>query len=499
MLTVFALMLAMFLAAVDVTIVDTALPRIVGSLGGFPLLTWLVTAYMLTSTASVPVYGKLNDLIGRKRTFTIGALVFVGGSALCGIAQSMPQLIFFRALQGLGAGAIMPTVQTIIGDIFTPADRARMQAWFSGVWGFSALVGPLVGGMIVDHFTWRWLFYINLPLGVLALWMIWRYLEEKLERRKVQIDYLGAVTLTLGVAAIMLVLLTGGSDYPWTSLPIVGLALAGIALLAVFFWQEGRAPDPILPLALFRDRRIGLPVLAAFMIGGVMYGVTVYLPIWAQGVQGFSATRSGASLLWISIGWPLSSVIGARYVVRLGIRPAAIIGMVLNITATTALVVVARLMQDLPEVVLGVLTFLVGSGMGFSTLAFVLGVQGSVEWNQRGIATAALQFLRTLGGLFWVAVMGATMNLALTHRLQALPGIAVASVREAGKIANSLLDPRSWGALPADQLGLLRGALALALRNVHLMMLLAAALSLAVTLLVPNMKFQQAPTRKTAD
>lgn len=199
MLTVYALMLSMFLAAVDVTIVDTALPRIVGSLGGFSLLTWLVTAYMLTSTSTVPVYGKLADILGRKRTFTIAAVIFVGGSALCGLAQTMGQLIFFRAVQGLGAGGIIPTVHTIIGDIFTPAERAKMQGWFSGVWGFSALIGPLLGGLIVDNLDWRWLFYINLPLGGIAIFMIWRYLQESANRRTVQVDYLGSVSMTLGV------------------------------------------------------------------------------------------------------------------------------------------------------------------------------------------------------------------------------------------------------------------------------------------------------------
>jgi EmrB/QacA subfamily drug resistance transporter len=493
MYTVFALMLASFLTAVDGTIVDTAMPRIVGALGGFSMLTWLVTAYMLTSTATVPVYGKLADMIGRKKTFIFGAVVFVSGSALCGLSQSMGQLIFFRAVQGLGAGAVLPVVQTIIGDIFTPVERAKMQGWFSGVWGFSALVGPLVGGLLVDYASWRWLFYINLPLGILAVGMIWRFLHEKLEPRKVQVDYLGSATMTAGMSLLLLALLTGGTSYPWGSPQVLGMLAAAVVLLVLFFWQEGRAPDPVLPLKLFKNPAIGFPVLASFMVGGVMYGTTIYLPIWAQGVQGFSATRSGASLLWLSIGWPIASMLGGRLIVKMGVRPAAALGLVLNTVAALGLVILGRTMHEISEVMLALVTFIIGSGMGFATLAFVLGVQGSVDWSQRGVATAMLQFLRTLGGLIWVSVMGMTMNLSLLGRLRQIPGVAAVSSGQVGEVANQLLDPNSWAALPPAQLEAMRDALAAALRNVHLIVLVAAVLSLGVTFLLPNTRFGAQP------
>jgi EmrB/QacA subfamily drug resistance transporter len=490
--TVIALMLASFLTAVDVTIVDTAMPRIVGALGGFSLLTWVITTYMLTSTVTVPVYGKLADLYGRKITFTFGAIVFVLGSALCGLSHSMPQLILFRGLQGLGAGAVQPTVQTIIGDIFTPAERAKMQAWFSGVWGLSALVGPLVGGVFVDLFTWQWIFYINLPLGIVAIYMVWRYLEENVERRKVQIDYLGSITLTAGMTFLLLVLQTGGREHAWTSaysLSLIGLA---VVLLAVFIWQERRAPEPMLPLNLFKNPIIGFSSLATFMVGGVMYGTSVYLPIWAQGVQGFSATRSGASLLWLSVGWPIASVIGGKFILKLGMRPAAVLGLVLNVAGAVALTILGRTVHDIPPLAFAVVTFVIGSGMGFSSLAFILGVQGSVEWAQRGVATAAITFLRTLGGLVWVSVMGGVMNVTLFGGLAKVPGLAVATVAEAGNVANKLLDKQAQASLPLEKLDLLREALAAALRNVHLLMVLAAVLSLAVCLALPNMHFTSA-------
>ncbi|MEW8979582.1 MAG: MDR family MFS transporter [Symbiobacterium sp.] len=500
MYTVFALMLASFLTAVDVTIVDTAMPRIIGSLGGFALLTWLVSAYMLTATATMPVYGKLADIIGRKKTFTIGTVIFVAGSALCGAAQSMEALVLFRALQGLGAGAMQPTVQTILGDIFSPVERARVQGWFSAVWGFSALAGPLVGGLMVDFLSWRYLFYINLPLGVLALAMVWRFLEERVEQRRARVDYLGAVTLTGGMALLLLVLLTGGTQLPWGSPQIIGMAAGAAILLSLFLWTQGRAEDPILPLKLFRTPVIGWGNLSSLMVGGVMYGTSVYLPIWAQGVQGYSATRSGASLLWLSVGWPLAAVLGSRLVVRLGVRPSVLLGLGLNVAGSAGLVVLARAMAEIPEVLLALVTFVIGAGMGFSTLAFILGIQSSVGWAQRGVATASFQFIRTLGGMIWVSAMGGVMNLDLLGRLQRVPGVAARSAAEAGDWANRLLDPAQRAALAPEVLGAMQEALAGALRNVHLVMLLAALLSLAAALLIPNLRFAaERPRASPAD
>ncbi|HYF77703.1 MAG TPA: MDR family MFS transporter [Symbiobacteriaceae bacterium] len=498
MYTVFALMLASFLTAVDVTIVDTAMPRIIGSLGGFSMLTWVITAFMLTSTATVPVYGKLADLIGRKKTFTLGAVIFLAGSALCGMSQSMVQLIIFRGIQGLGAGAIQPTVQTIIGDIFSPAERAKMQAWFSGVWGFSALVGPLVGGLMVDYMSWRWLFYINLPLGALALVMVWRHLHEKVEHKATSIDYIGSVTVTLGLTSLLLALKFGGAELPWTSPEVLALLGGAIFLLVLFILQERRAKDPMMPLWLFTRPIIGLSVLTTFMVGGVMYGTSVYLPIWAQGVQGFTATKSGMSLLWMSVGWPIAAVVGGRFIMKMGSRPSMVLGLSLNLAAAIGLMILGRTYHDIPPVAFALVTFTIGSGMGFSQLAAVLAVQNSVEWAQRGVATALLTFQRTLGGLVWVSIMGSAMNVSLLGRMKAIPGVNAANAKEAGDIANKLLDPQTWDLLPAGQLGALRDALAFALRNVHVLMVVAAALSLLVAFMLPNMHFGGAGAEKKA-
>lgn len=486
-------MLATFLAAIDITIIETAMPRIVGALGGFSMLTWLVTAYMLTSTSSIPVYGKLADLIGRKRTFMIGATIFVLGSALCGMAASMIQLIIFRGVQGLGAGAIMPVVQTILGDIFTPAERARFQGLLSSVFGVSAMVGPLLGGVIVDYSSWRWLFYINLPLGLFAIYMMHRNLDETVERRQVEVDYLGAILLTVAITMMLIALLTGGVHYPWTSPLIIGLLLGAAGLFAWFFYHEQRHPDPMLPLELFKAPTIGISNLATFILGGVFFGTTVYLPLWAQGVQGFSATRSGASLLWLSIGWPLASALGGRFIIRVGLRPAALLGLFLNSLAAGGLVFLSHQGQDIPEVAFAVVTFVIGLGMGFSTLAFILGVQSAAPWEQRGVATASLQFVRTLGGMVWVAIMGAVLNITLLGRLRELPELGITTAAKAGEFANNLLDPALRGTMTPAVAEMAQGALAAGLRMVHWIVVLAAVLSLLVTFLLPHQSLEDEP------
>ncbi|HEY8485970.1 MAG TPA: MDR family MFS transporter [Limnochordales bacterium] len=498
MRVVWALMLAMFLAALDATVVDTAMPRIVGSLGGFSRLTWLVTAYLLTSTSTVPLYGKLADLFGRRRVFAVGASIFLLGSALCGQARSMEQLIVFRGLQGLGAGAILPVVQTIIGDLFTPAERARTQAWFSSVWGISALTGPLVGGFIVDHFSWRWLFYINLPLGVLAIAMVLANLAEQAPGRQAPIDYLGSALLTAGASALLLALLEGGVHRPWRSTPILALLAAAAACLTLFVWQERQHPDPLLPLGLLRIPTIGVANLATFMVGGVFYGTTVYLPLWAQGVQGFSATRSGASLLWLSVGWPLASIYGSRYILRVGPRRAALVGLAFNTAAAAALLWLDRLPGGIPEVAFAAVTFVIGAGMGFATLSFILAVQNSVTWERRGIATASLQFVRTLGGLVWVAVMGSVMNRELAARLQALPELGVRSAADAAAFASDLLNPQRWAQLPPAVLAAARQDLAAALRAVHWVVLLCAGAALVVGARMPEGRLGERPQPGTA-
>ena len=271
-----ALMLGMSLAALDTTIVGTALPSIVGKLGGISLYSWVFSAYLLTSTTTVPIYGKLADLYGRKPLFLFGTAVFLLGSIFSGAAQSMEQLILFRAIQGLGAGAVLPIVITIIGDIFALRERARVQGLFSGVWGLSSILGPTLGGLIVDHFSWRWVFYINIPFGLLSGLLLAIYLKENIERKKHTLDYLGTLTLTGGIVALLFALLEGGTLWAWDSLQSIVLFTVALVLIILFFLQERRAPEPILPLSLFNNRIIAISSIGGVILGILMFGITSY-------------------------------------------------------------------------------------------------------------------------------------------------------------------------------------------------------------------------------
>src|SRR5436309_7776502 len=282
---VIALMLGMSLAALDTTIVGTALPSIVGKLCGIALYSWVFSVYLLTSTTTVPIYGKLADIYGRKPLFLFGSSLFLLGSVLCGAAQSMEQLIIFRAIQGLGAGAVLPIVLTIIGDIFALKERAKFQGLFSGVWGLSSIVGPALGGLIVDHFSWRWVFYLHVPFGLLSCLLLALTLKDNVDRKSPHLDYMGTLALTGAVVALLFFLLQGGTTWPWLSLPSLSLFAAFLVLLVLFLRQENRAPDPILPLTLFKNRIIAISSIGGLALGILMFGITSYIPLFVRGVE----------------------------------------------------------------------------------------------------------------------------------------------------------------------------------------------------------------------
>ncbi|HEY5003646.1 MAG TPA: MDR family MFS transporter, partial [Ktedonobacteraceae bacterium] len=333
-----ALMLGMSLAALDTTIVGTAMPSIVGKLGGITLYSWVFSIYLLTSTTTVPIYGKLADLYGRKPLFLFGATLFLIGSAASGAAQSMEQLIIFRAIQGLGAGAVLPIVLTIIGDIFTLEERAKVQGLFSGVWGLSSVVGPFVGGLIVDHFSWRWVFFINIPFGLVSMLLLIFTLKETVERKKHHLDYLGTLTLTGSIVALLFALLQGGTTWAWTSFQSIGLFVAAVVLFVLFVRTERHAAEPILPLVLFENRIITISSIGGVVLGVLMFGVTSYVPLFIQGVKGGSATSAGITLVPLLLAWPITATISGKLVIRYGYRIIAVIGMlfaVLGVGLTT--------------------------------------------------------------------------------------------------------------------------------------------------------------------
>ncbi len=455
-----AMMLGMALAALDVALVGTAMPTIVGTLGGFSLYGWVFSGYLLASTTFVPMFGKLADVFGRKPVFSVSAALFLLGSGLCGAAASMEQLIAFRAIQGLGAGGLMPVTMTIVGDIYPLRERARMQGWFSAVWGIAAVLGPALGGLIVDHFSWRWVFYLNLPIGLVAVLLVWVALHEQVERRRSPIDVMGTLLLTAGTSLLLFGFMRDGDGQSRGELLTLVLAGLALAILVCFLWVETRAADPMLPLSLFANRMIAASSAGGFLVGGTMFGVVSFVPLFVQAVLGGSATSAGFSIMPISIGWPIGAVAGGRLILWIGYRSSTLLGTALVLAGN---VILALLGPGAGFWGISASMFVVGLGLGFAVTAFIISVQNAVEWGQRGVATASGLFFRSIGGALWVALMAGVLNRYVTA---ASPGFA-------GRV-NALLDPLQRAAIPLVQLAEMRGVLAGALGQVFLISLAAS-------------------------
>src|SRR6185436_4525242 len=365
-------MTGMLLAAMEATVVGTAMPTIVAALGGLAHYSWVFSAYLLTSTVTVPIWGKLSDLFGRRPLFQIGIGVFLLGSAACGLAQSMPQLIAARAVQGLGAGALVPLAMTIIGDIFTLAERARMQGLVSGVWGLSSIVGPLLGGFITDQLSWRWVFYVNLPVGIAAALIIGFALTEQKREERPKIDYAGAIVLTAAVTILLLVLAEGSSPQALLEPRILALIALVVVLLVAFIRIERRAPDPVVPFALFRNRVIAVSIVVGFLAGIAMFAAITFVPLLAQGVLGATATEAGSFLTPLMLSWVLSSIVGGRLLIRVGTRPLVLTGLVLMIAGFAAL---ATFHRTTPRWTLVLELVFIGSGLGLTMLTLLIAAQ----------------------------------------------------------------------------------------------------------------------------
>jgi EmrB/QacA subfamily drug resistance transporter len=476
-----AIMLSLFLASVESTVVGTAMPTIISQLGGLAVYSWVFSAYMLTSTTTTPIFGRLSDIYGRRPIYLIGMLLFLVGSALSGQAQSMTQLIVFRAVQGLGAGSVLPMAFTIIGDIYTLEQRARMQGVFSSVWGVSSVIGPLLGGFLVDNVSWRWVFYVNVPFGLIALALVWWGLNEAARRRASrQVDYLGVVLLSSGVFLLLLTLLEGGTAYTWASPRMLGLLGLSIALLAAFVYVESRVAAPILPPSLFRYRLFSVASGHGFLTGLAMFGTTSFVPLFVQGVLGTSATGAGAVLTPLILGWVIASTLGGQLILRLGYRTIIVTGMSI-MTAGAAVLATVGLDSTRLHVVASMV--LLGAGMGLSVTSYLIAVQNAVRRDEMGIATSALQFSRSIGGTVGVSLMGAVMAGRLLNDLSSFPGAAVPG----GQFnPQALLDRTDVLQVPPELLLVLRELLADALHPVFLMGLVAAVLGLAISTLTPR-------------
>ncbi len=412
-----SLMLGMFLASLDQTIVATALPTIVGELGGLEHLAWVVTAYLLTSTASAPLYGKLSDLYGRKIMFQTAISVFLVGSILSGLSQTMFQLIAFRAIQGIGAGGLMVMALTIIGDILSPRERGRYQGYMGSVFAVSSVGGPLLGGFFVDNLDWRWVFYINLPIGLLALLATARFLHLPVARRQRTIDYLGAALLVSGVTAALLVTVWGGSEYAWNSPMIIGLGVAALVLLGLFLVQERRAPEPILPLRLFSNRVFSVTSAAGFIVGLAMFGGIIFLPLFLQVVIGVSATDSGLLLVPLMAGILTSSIISGRRISAHGrYKRYPLAGTTL---AAVGLYLLSTMGPDTGLFTASAYMIVLGAGLGLVMQVLVIAVQNAVDMEDLGVATSSAAFFRSLGGSFGTALFGAVLNSRLATEIAA--------------------------------------------------------------------------------
>jgi EmrB/QacA subfamily drug resistance transporter len=409
------IMLATLLSALDQTIVATALPEIAGDLRGFDDLSWVVTAYLLSTTVTVPLYGKLSDLYGRRRLFVVSISIFLAGSALCGLAESIGELIAFRALQGIGAGGLIPLSQAAIADLFTPRERGRYQGYVGAMWATAAVLGPLLGGTLTDSASWRWIFFINLPLGLVALVVVLRTMRIHHQPRAHSIDYGGALALSVGVTAVLLASAWGGTSYPWGSAQVVAAAAIGVAGLIAFFVLERHAREPLLPLQLFRGRTFAVSTAAALLIGGVLFGITIYVPVYVQRVLGASATSSGVVLIPLSLGWVLASFASGQYISRTGrYKVFPILGSVLVLAGC---ILLALLGADSSRLIVTLDLTVVGLGMGTMFQTFVIATQNRVEMSEMGVATGAIQFFRSMGGSLAVAGLGALLAARLAHGL----------------------------------------------------------------------------------
>jgi EmrB/QacA subfamily drug resistance transporter len=399
------LMLGMLLAALDQTIVSTALPTIVGDLGGLNHLSWVVTSYILASTISTPLYGKLGDLYGRKKLFQAAIVIFLVGSALCGLAQNMIELIGFRGIQGLGAGGLMVGAMAIIGDIVPPRERGRYMGYIGGVFALASIAGPLLGGFIVDNLSWRWVFYVNLPVGAAALAVVAVVLQQPTIRVSHRIDVAGVVLLTAGVGPITLALTWGGTQYAWGSAMIIGLFAAGVASLGLFALQERRAEEPIIPPRLFSSSVFNVSSAVGFIVGLAMFGAIIYLPLYMQVVDGVTPTSSGLRLLPLMAGVLTASIVSGRVISKIGrYRIFPIAGTAIM---TVGLYVLSFLGVHTPYWELSIGMLVLGAGIGLVMQVLVLAVQNAADPRDLGVATSAATFFRSIGGSFGVAIFGA--------------------------------------------------------------------------------------------
>ena len=406
------------LIAIDATILATAVPTIVDELGGFEAFPWLFSVYLLAQAVSVPVYAKLSDVVGRKPIILIGIGLFLLGSILCGFAWSMPALIAFRAVQGLGAGAVQPMAITIAGDIYTLQERAKTQGYLASVWAISSVVGPTLGGVFSQFVSWRWIFFVNIPLCILAAVLLIRAFHEKIEKREHKVDYAGAMLLTVSLTLLILGVLEGGQAWAWNSPQSIAVFAVGAVLLVAFLFVERRAAEPVLPLWVFRHRVVGAAMATSLVVGVLLLGLTSYVPLFAQGVLGTGAIVAGFALAAMTIGWPIAAATSGRFYLRFGFRTTMLIGSLIALAGAALLLTVDASSSALH---LAAPNFVMGLGFGYASSPAIIAAQSSVGWERRGVATGATLFARSVGSAVGVAAFGAIANSVVRTNLGSEP------------------------------------------------------------------------------
>lgn len=479
-----AAMLGMFLAAMDSTAVGTAMPTIVAAFGGLALYSWVFAAYQIAFVVTTPIFGRLADLHGRKRVYLIGVLSFVGASALCGLSQSMGQLVFFRLLQGIGGGAVLPIALTIIADLFPLEQRLRVQGLFSGVWGLAAIVGPLIGGFLADHGAWRWIFLVNVPAGLVAtLILTFAFTESRAARGAASIDYAGIGLLSAASIVLLLLMFWGGHEFAWLSAPAFGLAALCALLLLLFARVEMRTEYPFLPFSLFSNRIISVASLGGFLLGVSIFGTTAYVPLFVQGVIGKSATTAGEALMPYMVMWTVSSIVGGRLALLWGYRPVTIGGMSLLAAGSLLL---TRLDARATAAVVFIDMVVLGSGMGLTATMFMIAMQNAVARPLRGIVTSINVFTRNLGSAIGVSAQGAVLIGILDARLRHLPTAVRLRLPSIGD-PQAMLDSASQARLGPAGHEALRRALAQGIHGAFVLGLGFVAVGLAaVALYMPS-------------
>jgi EmrB/QacA subfamily drug resistance transporter len=467
-LTVVGVLLAMFMAAMEATVVGTAMPTVVEKLGGIEYYGWVGAVYLLTATVTMPLYGKLADLYGRKPIMMLGMAFFLAGSMASGLSRTMMQLIAFRAVQGIGAGGLQPVAITIVGDIFKPAERARIQGVFGAVWGVAGMSGPLLGGLIVDALSWRWVFFINAPFGALSALLLTTFFHEPVEKKHHTLDLAGTMLLASAIVALLL----GASRFqPPLMLPLAAGLLVGFVVV------ERRAREPVLSLALLRRRIMAVSSAAGALVGSVMSSSVIYLPLYVQAVLSATPTQAGGAVAPMLVGWPIASAVSGRLLPRTGYRPLVRVGFAIVTTASIAMAVLLR--HDAAAPVLGGTMFVMGSGMGLANTALLIAVQESASWDERGVATASTMFFRTIGGAVSVGALGAVLAVGMGEHVPAA-------------LLNELLGPEHGKRLDPAVLAQLSAQLRDGLRHVFDVIAAMSIVAFCAGLLFPQKKLSQA-------